>query len=419
MEDEMGRTFAEKILGRAAARDVAAGDVVRVEPDLVLTRCDSRRVIEEAGRILAGAPPSRPDRMAIALDGRIPAANREEAALHREIREFASKHSIRGFFDLGSGLCHHVVPESGLCFPGGLVLGTDESVAVLGAFGCLAASVDVPTAAGLWAGARWEARVPESVCINLYGGLGRRVSAKDLAMALLRDSARGWAASRAVEFHGPGVSSLRMSERMTVAGTCAATGAASAVFPADGQTSEFFRDRGTSCSMAVWSDHDAVFAFLLDFDLESLEPLLAGPDGSIRPVGEMAGTKLDQVLLGTCTNGRLDDLQAATSVLRGRKVARGTRLLVAPASRETMLAAMRTGCLQDLVEAGATILPPGSEPCPEEGPGALAPGETCLSTGSRPWRAGGPDGTPAVFVASPETAAASALAGAVTDPRGF
>lgn len=418
MEGTMGRTFAEKILGRAAGTEVAAGDTVLVEPDLVLTRDDSISVIEEAGRILAGAPPARPDRIAIVLDGRIPATDRDEAALHRKIREYASRHSIRGFFDLGSGLCHHVIPEGGLCFPGGLVLGTDESVSVLGAFGCLTASVDAGTAASIWAGGRWEARVPESVCINLSGGLGRRVSAKDLALALAGDSVKGWGSSRAVEFHGPGVSSLRMSERMTVAGMCAATGAVSAVFPADGQTNDFFRNRGASCSMAVWSDHDAVFASVVDFELESLEPLIAGPGFSICPVREIAGTKLDQVLLGTCSNGRLEDLQAAASILRGRKVARGTRLLVAPASRETMLEAMRAGCLQDLVEAGATVLPPGSEPCPASGSGALAPGETCLSTGGRPCPEGHPGG-PVVFIASPETAAVSALTGAVADPRSF
>lgn len=415
----MGRTFAEKILGRAAATEVAAGDTVLVEPDLVLTHDDSGMIIEEAGRILAGASPARPDRIAIALDGRIPAAGPDEAALHRKIREYASRNSIRGFFDLGSGLCHHAIPESGMCFPGGLVLGTDESVAVLGAFGCLTASIDARTAAALWAGGRWEARVPESVCINLSGGLGRRVSAKDFAMALIGDSGKGWAASRTVEFHGPGVSSLRMSERMTVAGMCPATGAVSAVFPADGQTSDFFRERGAGCSMAVWSDHDAVFASILDFDLESLEPLIAGPGFSIAPVRELAGTRIDQVLLGTCTNGRLEDLQAAASILRGRKVSRGTRLLVAPASRETMLEAIRIGCLKDLVEAGATVLPPGSEPGPSAGFGALAPGETCLSTGSRPAPAGDTGGPPAVFLASPETAAVTALTGAVADPRSF
>ena len=161
----MGRTFAEKILGRAAATEVAAGDTVLVEPDLVLTHDDSGMIIEEAGRILPGSSPVRPDRIAIALGGHIPAASPDEAALHREIREFASRHSIRGFFDLGSGRCHHAIPESGLCFPGGLVLGTDESVAILGAFGCLTASIDARTAAALWAGGRWEARVPESVCI--------------------------------------------------------------------------------------------------------------------------------------------------------------------------------------------------------------------------------------------------------------
>jgi 3-isopropylmalate/(R)-2-methylmalate dehydratase large subunit len=224
----------------------------------------------------------------------------------------------------------------------------------------------------------------------------------------------------AVEFHGPGVSSLRIPERMTVANMGVEMGAKTAAFPADGQTREFFRERGAGCDLALWSDFDAPFAGTREYDLSDQVPVVARPHSvdDVVPVSDLPATRIDQVLLGTCTNGRLEDFEAAASILRGRKAAPNVRLLVAPASREVLVQAMKAGVMQEIVEAGATLIPPGCGPCLGAHQGVLAPGEKCLSTANRNFRGRMGEKEAEIYLCSPETAAASAIAGEIADPRG-
>jgi homoaconitase/3-isopropylmalate dehydratase large subunit len=206
---------------------------------------------------------------------------------------------------------------------------------------------------------------------------------------------------------------------MTIANMGVEMGAKIAVFPADGQTREFFRDRGAHCELAVWSDHDAEFVKTLDYDMSDLVPVVARPHtvDNVVPVKDLPPTPIDQVLLGTCTNGRLEDFKAAAGILRGRKVASSVRLIVAPASREVYVQAMQAGVLEDLVQAGGTVIPPGCGPCLGAHQGVLAPGERCLSTANRNFKGRMGEKDSEIYLASPETAAASALTGVITDPR--
>jgi homoaconitate hydratase family protein len=415
----MGQTFAMKVLGRAADREVEPGMIVFVEPDLVLTHDNSAAIIDKFEATVPGRGVKYPDRLAIVLDHTIPADTSKDASAHRKIREFARRQGIRHFYEMGTGICHQVVPEMGLCPPGSLVVGSDSHTCTYGAFNSFATGIDRTEAAGLWITGRTWLKVPDSICIDLHGGLRRHVSAKDLILRIIGDIGADGANYLAVEFHGPGVSSLRMSERMTVSNMGVEMGAKIAVFPADGQTREFFRGRGAACGGTLWSDHDAPFIRTLQYDLGELVPVVARPHAVDRvvPVSELGPTPIDQVLLGTCTNGRIEDLEAAAAILRGRRVSPSTRLIVAPASREVYLEAMNRGIMQIIVEAGATVIPPGCGPCLGAHQGILAPGERCLSTANRNFKGRMGEKDSEIFLASPETAAASAIAGEIVDPR--
>ncbi len=415
----MGQTFAMKILSRAAGHEVAVGEIVFVEPDIVLTHDNSSAIIDKFESTVPGGRVKYPDRLAIVLDHVIPADTSKDAAGQRKIREFVRRQGIRRFYEMGTGICHQVVPEMGLCFPGSLVVGSDSHTCTYGAFGSFATGIDRTEAAGLWITGRTWLKVPPTICVNLAEALGRRVSAKDLVLRIIGDIGADGANYKSVEFHGPGVSSLRIPERMTVANMGVEMGAKTAVFPADGQTREFFRDRGAECTMAVWSDVDAEFEKVLDYDLSTVVPVVARPHtvDNVIPVSELPETPVDQVLLGTCTNGRLEDFRAAADILSGRKVAPTVRLIVAPASREVYVESMRSGVLEALVRAGGTVIPPGCGPCLGAHQGVLAPGERCLSTANRNFKGRMGEKDSEIYLASPETAAATALTGVITDPR--
>jgi homoaconitate hydratase family protein len=415
----MGETFAMKIIGRAAGREVREGEIVFVEPGMVLSHDNSSAIIDKFEATMPGGRVRHADRIAIVLDHVIPADSSKDASAHRKIREFVRKQGIGNFFEMGTGICHQVIPEKGLCPPGSLVVGSDSHTCTYGAFNSFATGIDRTEAAGLWITGRTWLKVPESISINIEGGFLRRVSAKDLILRIIGDLGADGANYMAVEFHGPGVSTLRIAERMTMANMGVEMGAKIAVFPADGQTRDFFRDRGASCSLAVWSDHDARFSKTLEYDMGAIVPMVARPHSvdDVVAVRDLPATRIDQVLLGTCTNGRLEDFKAAAGILRGRKIASSVRLLAAPASREILVQAMNAGVMQEIVEAGATLIPPGCGPCMGAHQGALAPGEKCLSTSNRNFRGRMGEKESEIYLSSPETAAASAIAGEIVDPR--
>ena len=415
----MGRTFAMKALGRAAGRDVDPGEIVFVEPDLVMSHDNSAAIIGKFESTVPGGRVKYPDRIAIVLDHVIPAATSRNAADHALVRRFVREQGISRFFDAGTGVCHQVLPEHGLCKPGAVVLGSDSHTCTYGAFNCFATGIDRTETAGLWITGRTWLRVPDSIEIRLFGNLSSRVSAKDAILAIIGDLGADGANYMAVEFHGTAVSTLRMTERMTMANMGIEMGAKVAVFPADGTTRDYFISRGPGCEEAIWSDIDAPFCRTVDYDLSETVPMVAMPHAvdNVVPAADMERTPVDQVLLGTCTNGRLEDLEDAAAVMRGRPVAGGVRLIVAPASREVWIKALKAGLLETFVTAGAIVLPPGCGPCLGAHQGVLGPGERCLSTANRNFRGRMGEKESEIYLASPETAAATAVTGVITDPR--
>ncbi len=415
----MGETFAMKVLGRAVGKKVREGEIVFVEPDYVLTHDNSSAIIGKFESTVPGGKVKYPGRLAIVLDHVIPAASSKHAAGHRKVREFVREQGITSFYDIGVGVCHQVMPEMGMVSPGSIVVGSDSHTCTYGAFNCFATGIDRTEAAGIWITGRTWFKVPETINIQLTGAFTAGISAKDLILTIIGEVGAGGANYMAVEFNGPAVGGLRICDRMTIANMGIEMGAKIAAFPYNIATSKYCEIMHVDTGNAIWSDHDAEYARNLEYDLSEIVPVIACPHqvDNVVPVEEMAGMKIDQIFLGTCTNGRVEDLRAAAEILRGQKVYPGVRMLVGPASREEYLKAMKAGILKDLIDAGAVVLPPGCGPCLGAHQGALAPGEKCLSTANRNFKGRMGEKEAEIYLSSPETAAASALTGKIRDPR--
>ena len=417
----MGKTFAEKVLAKKAGKDeVVAGEIVFIEPDHLLTHDNTAAIIGKIEAELEKYGVARREMPVIVLDHVVPAVDEKTAANHKKVREFVARHELPNFFDVGVGICHQVVVERGFARPGAVIVGSDSHTCSYGAVGCFGTGVNRTEAAALFLRGKTWLKVPETIRIELAGRLAASVSAKDLVLTIIGDIGSDGASYKAVEFHGD-LASLSVEDRVTIANMGVEMGAKIAVFPVDEATRAHLRAAGVPDDEVepVWADDDADYSSRLEYDLGAIEPVVAKPHlvDNVVPVREEAGVEIHQFLLGTCTNGRLGDLRAAADVLEGRKVAPGARLLVLPASRAVVEAAMEEGILSRLSRAGGTVLPPGCGPCLGAHQGVLAPGERCLSTANRNFkgRMGTREGE--IYLASPATVAASAVTGRLTDPR--
>ena len=417
----MGETFAEKVLARKSRLEkVVPGQIVTVRPDHLLAHDNTAAIIEKIGRELEQYGLVSTDIPVIVLDHVIPAADEKTAAGHKLVREFVKKHRVKNFFDIGTGICHQVFVEKGLALPGTVVVGSDSHTCSYGAVGSFATGIDRTEAAAiLLTGETWL-KVPHSIKITLSGSLLPPVSAKDLILHIIGQLGADGADYCSVEFHG-NVRTLSVDDRFTMANMGVEMGAKVAVFPVDEVTRDYLRSIGIEDSRydALWADGDAKYVSQFSYDLSTIEPLVACPHAvdKVKPASELGAVEIHQFLIGTCTNGRVRDLEIAASILEGKRVAEGKRLLVLPASREVFERALGAGIVERLSKAGAVILPPGCGPCLGAHQGVLAPGERCLSTANRNFkgRMGCKDAE--IYLASPATVAASALYGKITDPR--
>jgi len=313
---------------------------------------------------------------------------------------------------------HALLPEKGIVLPGDLVIGADSHTCTYGAFNSFATGIDRTEAAGLWITGKTWFRVPETIEIIIEGHFNDRISAKDLILTIIGKLGADGANYKSVEFHGSSLGSLLINERMTIANMGIEMGAKIAVFPADRITQNYLFS-SFMCDKALWSDADAEFCETHTFNLDQIVPVVARPHSvdNVCPVKDLPETKVDQIYLGTCTNGRLEDLRSALSIMKGRCVAPSVRLLVGAASRDEYLKALQQGIIEGFVKAGAVIIPPGCGPCLGAHMGALAPGEVCLSTANRNFKGRMGEKDAFIYLSSPETAAATAVTGVITDPR--
>lgn len=415
----MGMTFAEKILAMKAGLDQAvAGQIVTVQPDKLLTH-DNTSAIAKTFRKMGVSRVANPNVNVIILDHVTPAANDTYAQSHKETREFVRDQGITAFYDIGEGICHQVLPEHGHALPGTLIVGSDSHTPSHGALGAFATGIGRTEAAAVMATGEIWLRVPDSLRIVVTGTLPQRGSAKDLALRIIGDIGADGADYMSVEFAGPAIEAMSIGGRMVLCNMAAEMGAKNAFVAPDETTRRWLAGRADRPYREVHPDPDATYAQVLHYDVTALAPQVARPHrvDNVVPVTDVAGLEINQALIGTCTNGRLEDLQAAADILRGNKIAPWVRLLVLPASREVLLQAIQTGVIADLVTAGATLLNPGCGPCLGAHEGCMAPGERTISTANRNFRGrmGSPEAE--IYLASPATVAASALKGAISDPR--
>jgi 3-isopropylmalate/(R)-2-methylmalate dehydratase large subunit len=416
----MGKTFAEKTLGARSGQPVRVGDRVLIEPDFVLSQDDSAEVVrrfrsEGAKRVWDSG------RIIIGLDHGVPASTEQVANDHKLVREFVTEQGIRHFFDMQRGVCLQVAAEEGYALPGRLLIGTGPQAVVhgaLGALGALATSIDLEQMAVAWRSGRVELEVPATMRVEVSGELPRGVGPIDLALTVVSQPALPRERTWAVQLSGPIVRQMSMGARMTLCNVAPAMGAQFVYVETDGVTLRYLSRRARSGFEPCFSDPDADLAPPIGIDASGLTPQVARPHSvrDVVPVGAVAGRPIQQAVVGSCAGGRVEDLWTAATRVRGRRVHRGVRFLVYSASSEVYTEALRLGLLADLAEAGAIIMNPGCGSCMGQG-GVLAAGEVCITTGNG--NARGRMGSPQaeVYLGSPDTVAASALAGCIADPR--
>ncbi|MGB9298971.1 MAG: 3-isopropylmalate dehydratase large subunit [Anaerolineae bacterium] len=417
----MGQTFAEKALARKAGLEqVEPGQIVTVQPDKLLTH-DNTAAIAKVFREIGVQRVARPGINVIVLDHVVPAATEGHATNHQQTRRFVAEQGITNFYDVGEGICHQVLPEKGHALPGYVIVGSDSHTPTAGAFGAFAAGIGRTEAAAVMATGEIWLMVPHSFRIVLKGPVPRGVYAKDIILHIIGDLGADGADYRSVEFAGPVIEEMSVASRMVLCNMVAEMGAKAGVVEPDEKTRAWLKGRTTLSYEDVCADPDASYERVMEYDVGDLSPQVARPHtvDNVVPITQVAGTRVDQAFIGTCTNGRLEDFEVAAGILRGRKVAPHTRLLILPASREVLLAALAEGIVTDLVSAGAVVLNPGCGPCLGAHEGVMAPGEVTVSTANRNFkgRMGCKDSE--IYLASPATVAASALTGEITDPREF
>lgn len=426
----MGLTMVEKILARATGqKKVKAGQVVEPKVSLAMSHENAALVINQFLEVYkdTGLKPRvwDPDKIAIILDHRVPAESSKTATNQKKIREFVAAQKIKKFHDIRGdegGICHQILPESGYVLPGTVVVGTDSHTTSHGALGAFSFGIGATEMASVWAlGRVLNVEVPGTIKVVARGRFPRHVLPKDFILYLIGLITAEGANFKVLEYHGPAIEQMSTSGRLTVCNMSVEAGATSGIVPPDKETLRYLREEaGVKGKIEIFGpDPDADYEKVVEIDVSRLEPMVACPHtvDNVKPVGQVGKIKVDQIVIGSCTNGRLDDLAVAARILKGKKVARGVRMLVFPASFRIYRQALRLGYIADLVRAGAVIMNPGCGCCLGVHQGALGDGEVALSTTNRNFkgRMGNPKAD--VYLCSPAVAAASALTGYITDPR--
>ena len=417
----MGMTMTQKILARCAGLDrVEAGQLIEGKLDLVLGNDITTPVaITEFDKAGLTSVFDR-DRIAIVLDHYTTCKDIKAAQLCAAARSFAHRFQITHFYDVGQvGVEHALIPEKGLAAPGEVIIGADSHTCTYGALGAFSTGVgSTDMAAGMATGLAWF-KVPSAIKVVLTGTFQPYVSGKDVILELIGRIGVDGALYRSLEFTGDGVAALDMDDRFTICNMAIEAGAKNGIFPVDQRTLDYLKGRVDRPFHAFEADSDAVYEQEVVIDLNTLEPTVALPHlpSNTQPVNQAAGTRIDQVVIGSCTNGRIKDLREAADIMRGHKVADGVRCIVIPATQEIMLQAMAEGLIQTFIEAGAAVSTPTCGPCLGGHMGVLADDEVAVATTNRNFVGRMGPVSSKIILASPAVAAASALAGCVADPR--
>jgi len=410
----------EQALGRACGHDVRAGEIVTVEPDRALSHDNSAFIIKKYKDI--GAPNLwNTDKIVIVFDHTVPALTPAHQQNHEEVRTFVRERGLPHFFDAGEGVCHQVMMERGFVLPGELIIGADSHSTIYGAMNAVGIPINRTEMAGIWATGEIWLRVPQTIRIHLTGTLSFGVYAKDIFLKILSELGADGAAYRCLEFAGDGVARLSMSERMTLTNMAVEVGAKAGMMPFDSVTAEYLRNRTTRSYQPIEASSDAHYERELRIDLSVLQPQIACPHrvDNVQDLSTVVGTPVQQAYLGSCTNGRLDDLRIAAGILSGKQVAKGVRLVVYPASSEVRREAEAEGLLQTIRAAGGEIMESACGSCFGAVGATLQDGDVCISSSNRNF-CGRMGSTKAfIYLSSPAVVAATCVAGAIADPREY
>ena len=417
----MGMTMTQKILAKHAGLDkVEVGQLIEAKLDLVLGNDITTPVAVTEFEKAGFTQVFDKEKIAIVLDHYTPCKDIKSAQLCKQARDFARKHQITNFFDVGQvGIEHALIPEKGLCAPGEVIVGADSHTCTYGALGAFSTGIgSTDMAAAMATGFLWF-KVPAAIKVTLKGKLQPQVSGKDVILHLIGEIGVDGALYQSLEFAGEGVSSLSMDDRFTICNMAIEAGGKNGIFPVDEKAMEYINGRVNRPCEAFQADPDAEYAREVVIDLDQLEPTVAMPHlpGNTKVVSEVAGLHIDQVVIGSCTNGRISDLRAAAAILKGRKVHPDVRCIVIPATQEIVLQAMKEGLIETFIEAGAAVSTPTCGPCMGGHMGVMAEGERTVSTTNRNFVGRMGHVTSEIILASPAVAAASAVAGCVADPR--
>lgn len=415
----MGQTISEKILAKhSGQKKVYAGEFVDADIDLAMSH-DNTVLVSTIFNETGVKKVCNPDKIVVVLDHRTPANTSKTAENHKIIREFIKEQNITNFFDIGEGICHQVLPENGFVCPGMLIVGSDSHTTTYGAFGAFGTGIGATDMAAVWTKGKLWFKVPETLRFNISGTLSRYVSAKDVILHIIGKIGADGANYKSCEFYGERIENMSIDGRMCISNQAMEMGAKVAIIPPDKKTVDYVASKANVKFDVVYSDKNAEYEKIYSFDITDIEPQIACPDkvDNVKPVSDMAGTEIHQAVLGSCTNGRLEDLAVAAEILKGKTISKNVRMIIVPASRQIYLKAIEKKYIQTFLSAGATVVNPGCGPCLGLHQGVLAEGEVVISSTNRNFK--GRMGAPSaeIYLGSPATVAASSLKGEITNPR--
>jgi len=415
-----GKTIAEKIFSAHSGTDAHAGDIVIADVDFVMGQDGTSPLAIKALERMGVEKVFDPKKVAVVMDHSSPSPIEGVSALHTMMRDFGKRTGVT-VYDVGEGVCHQLIPEKGHVVAGDLMVGCDSHTCTYGAINVFSTGVgSTDGAAAMAAGKLWF-KVPDTLKVTYNGELQPGVFSKDLVLYLAGQIGADGATYEAIEFHGPVIDDLSVEARMTMSNMAIEVGAKAGLMNADAKTLAWFEGRGEKTPNPQNADADAVYARTLDFDTTTIGPQIAKPHAvdNVSPIEEVEGTPIAEGVLGTCTNGRLEDFAIAASILKGRHIHPDVRFIVAPASRRILLEAIEAGYIQTLVEAGAALVTPGCGPCVGTHNGVPSDGENVISTANRNFKGRMGNSNSFIYLGSPATVAASVIEGKITDPRKY
>jgi len=416
----MAMTMAEKILAKASGNNsVGAGEIIMANIDVAMTHDLTGPLSVESFEKIGVPKVWDPEKIVIVFDHQVPADSLDAANNHILMRKFVEDQKIKNFYDVREGVCHQVLPEKGHVVPGEVIVGTDSHTCTHGALGAFATGIGSTDMAMVFATGKLWFKVPETIKFDITGKLGDNVFAKDVVLDIIGKIGADGATYKACEFGGETTRNMSISDRMVLCNMAIEMGGKTGLVEPDQKTFKYLEGRTAKSYNVMKTDDDAESLETIHIDVNELEPQIACPHNvdNVKPVSEVEGTHIDQVFLGSCTNGRISDLRMAAKILKGKEVARGVRMLVIPASREVYTKAMDEGLIKTFVESGALVCNPCCGPCLGGHVGLVGPGEVSLSTSNRNFKGRQGSSEAEVYLSSAAVAAASAITGKITDPR--